>query len=59
MKVFMKQNFKNETENLNEMNSEKQKLWDLKEQRLLKQRRSSKKMTQGTTVDQAHLLKCN
>jgi len=45
--------FQERTENLNEMNSEKQKLWGLKEKRLIETIEDlQKKATQGTTVDQ-------
>ena len=45
--------FQEKTENLNEMNSEKQKLWELREQRYIATVEDlQKKMTQGTTVDQ-------
>ena len=45
--------FQTRTENLNEMNSEKQKLWGLKEKRLIETIEDlQKKATQGTTVDQ-------
>jgi hypothetical protein len=45
--------FQEQTENLNEMNSEKQKLWGLKEKRLIETIEDlQKKATQGTTVDQ-------
>ena len=45
--------FQTRTENLNEMNSEKQKLWGLKEKRLIEKIEDlQKKATQGTTVDQ-------
>ena len=45
--------FQERTENLNEMNSEKQKLWGLKEKRLIEKIEDlQKKATQGTTVDQ-------
>ena len=44
---------KEQKENLNEMNSEKQKLWGLKEKRLIATIEDlQKKATQGTTVDQ-------
>ena len=44
---------KEQKENLNEMNSEKQKLWELKEKRLITTIEDlQKKATQGTTVDQ-------
>ena len=44
--------FQERTENLNEMNSEKQKLWGLKEKRLIETIEDlQKKATQGTTVD--------
>ena len=45
--------FQTRSENLNEMNSEKQKLWGLKEKRLIETIEDlQKKATQGTTVDQ-------
>jgi hypothetical protein len=45
--------FQEKAENLNEMNSEKQKLWELREQRYIATVEDlQKKMTQGTTVDQ-------
>ena len=45
--------FQERTENLNEMNSEKQKLWGLKEKSLIETIEDiKKKATQGTTVDQ-------
>jgi hypothetical protein len=45
--------FQEKTENLNEMNSEKQKLWELREQRYIATVEDlQKKMTQGITVDQ-------
>jgi len=44
---------KEQKENLNEQNSEKQKLWELKEKRYIATVEDlQKKMTQGTTVDQ-------
>ena len=44
---------KEQQENLNEQNSEKQKLWELKEKRLIATIEDlQKKATQGTTVDQ-------
>ena len=45
--------FKEQKKNLNEVNSEKQKLWELKEKRLITTIEDlQKKATQGTTVDQ-------
>ena len=44
---------KTQKENLTEQNSEKQKLWELKEKRLISTIEDlQKKATQGTTVDQ-------
>ena len=52
-KSLFETKFQERTENLNEQNSEKQKLWKLKENRLIATIEDlQKKATQGTTVDQ-------
>ncbi len=51
--AFYETKFKDQKENLEEQNSEKQKLWELKEQRFVATIDDlKKKATQGTTVDQ-------